>query len=116
MSYRKLDDNGDMVFGNGSLDFFINDVDEVAQSIQTRLKLYSGESFLNTSAWVPLPAIVGKDAQATIQPAMRQVIVETPTNPTINSLDYVYDPVDRKATLHIDISTIYGQSTITTEI
>lgn len=116
MSYRKLDDNGDMVFGNGSLDFYSQSVEEVAQSISTRIKLYSGESFLNTSAWLPLPAIVGKDAQATIQPAMRQVIVETPTNPIINSLDYAYDPAERKATLRIDISTIYGQTQLTQEL
>ena len=42
MRYRKLTDDGDMVFGTGS-DYHIRTAEGVAQAVATRLRLYKGE-------------------------------------------------------------------------
>ena len=116
MSYRKLDENGDMTFGSGLLNFYNQSVEEVAQSILTRLKLYRGEWFLDTTEGLPLAAVVGKNAIDTIQPAIRQRIINTPTNPVINELAFFFNPENRTSSLKADVSTIYGSIQLATEL
>lgn len=50
MISRKLDSNGDLVTSG---DLFARDVDCVAQTIQTRLKLFMGECFRDNSEGMP---------------------------------------------------------------
>jgi hypothetical protein len=53
ITYRKLDQNGDPLFGNGAANF-VSDIDAVAQAIGTRLRLLQGEWWENTNAGTPL--------------------------------------------------------------
>lgn len=49
MRVRELDANGDMTFGFSQNNFLINSAAAVAQNVQTRLLLFLGEWFLDTS-------------------------------------------------------------------
>ena len=61
MIYRQLDDNGDYTFGSGLANYYHNTPDGVAQAVQTRLKLWSGEWFLDITDGVPfMGGILGK--------------------------------------------------------
>ena len=52
MKYRKLDANGDYLFG-GSGEFFVDSPDAVRQAIQTRLLLLTREWFLDAQEGTP---------------------------------------------------------------
>lgn len=53
MKYRRLDDNGDYIFGAGSQGFLTN-TEACAQAIKTRLGLYEGEWWEDISTGLPL--------------------------------------------------------------
>ena len=53
MKYRRLDENGDYVFGSGSNNF-VTDLEAVAQAIMTRMKLLKGEWWENLNEGLPL--------------------------------------------------------------
>jgi len=49
---RKLDENGDMCFGHG-LNDFLEGKEEIAQNVDTSLKIFKGEWFLNPDLGIP---------------------------------------------------------------
>lgn len=64
MRYRKQDEQGDYSFGSGLNDFHIDRSEAVALAIETRLKLWVGEWFADTSdgtGWSQ--AILGKQSK-----------------------------------------------------
>lgn len=64
MRVRKLSDDGDMTFGNGLLNFWIDVPDAVAQVVQTSFLLWLGEWYLDTSAGMPwIQGVLGKHSQ-----------------------------------------------------
>lgn len=65
MRYRKLSPTGDFVFGNGLRDFYVDEPLAVGQAVQTTLKLFLGEWFLDNTVGVPYPeGVLGKHSQA----------------------------------------------------
>ena len=53
MRVRKQDANGDVIFGHGGADYYVNSPDAVALAIKTRLLLFTGEWFLDLSEGTP---------------------------------------------------------------
>lgn len=113
MRYRKLDLNGDFVFGNSLNDFLINTPEAVGQSVETRLKLWVNEWFLDISEgtlW--LQGILGKHDQSTIDNVLRSRILETTGVTGITSYESSINPGTRKLSVSVSIDTLYGSTTI----
>lgn len=114
MKYRKLDANGDYTFGHGSADFLRNTPDAVAQAVQTRLNLFTGEWFLDITDGTPWnPSVLGKTSQPAYDGAIRNRILGTPGVQQIDSYTSTFDGNTRRLTVTATITTIYGQTTVT---
>ena len=113
MRYRKLDKDGDYRFGAGSSDFHINTPEAVAQSVETRLKLWMGEWFADTkdgTGWNE--AILGKHSKNLYELTLRQRILETPGVMSIDDFQSSLDSNTRRLTVLTTINTIYGQASL----
>lgn len=111
MRYRKLDQNGDFTFGTGVGDFHINTPDAVAQAVNTRLNLWIGEWFADTSdgtGWNQ--AILGKRSKNLYELTLRQRILETPGVLQLESFESTLNTSDRRLTVLAVIDTIYGEA------
>lgn len=120
MRYRKLDANGDMIFGHGAGDFWHNQPEGVGQSVYTRLLLFSGEWFLDTTAgtpWGGFPLndlvvqqgrILGVHTQLSRDAAIRERILNTYGVVTINNYHSAVNPDTRVFSVNATIDTIYG--------
>ena len=114
MRYRKLSDTGDYTFGQGQANFLIDSPDAVAQAIQTRLLLMTGEWFLDTTDGTPYATqILGMNTAATRDLAVKRRVLQTPGVKQITS--YSSQVVDRKFSVSVTVDTIYGQ-TATAEV
>jgi len=114
MRYRKLDDNGDMMFGHQQADFYRNQPEAVAQAVVTRLKLWLDEWFLDMTEGTPYQqAILGKNKQDTIDPALRERILETQGLSELVEYERTHDPDTRTSRVVAQIDTVYGQTQIT---
>lgn len=112
MKYRKLDTTGDYVLGTGA-DFHINTADAVAQAVQTRLMLFTGEWFLDLLEGTPWRTeILGKFTQKTYDTVIKQRILGTPGVNTIVDYQSTYDGEKRTLAIRATIDTIYGNTTI----
>lgn len=113
MRYRKQDASGDMVFGNGDLDFYIDSPEAVGQSVETRLKLWLGEWFLNIEEGTPYQTnVLGANKSKSAPIVIRERIFKTPGVTEIVSFDYDINATTRKISIRSTINTIYGQTTV----
>lgn len=111
MRYRKLSSDGDYVFGSGKNDFLVNTPEAVAQAILTRLKLWLGEWFADTSdgtGWNQ--SIVGKHSKNLYELTLRQRVLET--QGVVNIIDFqsTLDPDTRRLTVSMTVNTVYGEA------
>jgi len=114
MKYRELDKDGDMKFGNQQGDFLIDSPEAVAQSVLTRLRLWVGEWFLDTSKGTPYEqAMLGKGKLETIEPAMRTRIQETIGVTEILEFSLVWKSTIRKVEIVAEINTEFGSTPLT---
>jgi hypothetical protein len=117
MRYRKLDANGDMMFGHGLQDFHVNVPEAPAQAVLTRLKFWTGEWFLDPldgTDWQT--QVLGKHTEKTRDPL---VIYRTSGTPGVRSiLDYSssLDRNTRDFRVNVTIDTIYGLATLSESI
>lgn len=113
MKYRKLDAAGDMIFGNQSSDFYRDQPEAVAQAVLTRLKLWTGEWFLDTTEGTPWQqAVLGTGNARTAEPVIRARILGTQGVNEIIALSLNVDHDSRTATISAEIDTVYGQTTM----
>ena len=113
MRYRKLDANGDYSFGQGQANFWVNTPEGVGQSVKTRLGLFTGECFLDTSEGTPWrTSVLGKYTQHAYDKVIQDRITSTPD---VLSLDAYYsslDPNSRILTVTATITTSFGTTSI----
>lgn len=113
MRYRKLDAFGDMQFGNGQQDFHTNTPDGVGQAVMTRLLLWAGEWFLNIEEGTPYQTgALGKNTKSTIDPMIRERILDTEGVTDIYTYSSNFDADARKFYVNATINTVYGATTI----
>lgn len=113
MRYRKHDEQGDYSFGSGLNNFHIEGAEAVAQAIETRLKLWMGEWFADTSdgtGWSQ--AILGKQSKNLYELTLRQRVLETYGVTSIESFQSSLDSDTRRLTVSMTVNTIYGQTTV----
>ena len=110
MKYRKLDKNGDSCFGHGQCDFLKDSAEAVIQSVLTRLKLWRGEWYLDTSEGTPyMQEILGRNTEASSVASLKRRILETEGVKDIVSMSAYQDPQTRKAKFEIVLDTIFGE-------
>ena len=102
-----------MTFGSQQADFLRNTPETVAQAVVTRLGLWLGEWFLDSTEGTPYAqAALGKYTQQTIEPAIRQRILETENVTSITAFDLQFDPDERRVTIQATIDTTFGPTTV----
>ena len=115
MRYRKLDEAGDMTWGQGQANFYINIPSAVAQAVDTRLRLLEGEWFLDKNEGTPYTQqIVGKHPEAAQNAGIRDRILNTQGVLTMNS--FATTRLARKLTADSNLDTVYGPVKINTAI
>lgn len=115
MRVRRLDDDGDMVLGHGNYDFHVDTAEGVAQNVMTRLALWRGTWFLDTTEGTPwLQEILGKhDA---VDMVLKDRILETPGVREIDSFEAIFHPDTRKLAVTATIVTAYDDAAATVEV
>ena len=115
MRVRALSPDYDMTFGRGQASFLRDTPAAVAQNALTRLELFTGEWFLNTSDGTPWRTqVLGKRTEATRDPAMRARLLGTPGVTSLASYASQTDRQARSFAVQATLNTIYGQATVAT--
>jgi hypothetical protein len=111
MRYRTLSANGDMSFGADSANFLVNTPATVAQAIRTRLKLFTGEWFLDLTAGMPwMQQVIGKGTAGEYDTAIQLCILQTQGVTGISSYSSVANATTRPLTVTVSVDTVYGST------
>jgi hypothetical protein len=115
ISIRQLDSNHDPIYGNGQNNF-INDIDAVAQIIQTSLLLFQGEWWADLGDGLPLFQSIlgsnnGKNSDA-IALLIQDVILGVPFVTGVENIVSVFT-TNRKFEFQCQVITAFGQLTVT---
>jgi hypothetical protein len=117
MRYRKEDANGDYVFGNQGADFYRDQPEAVAQAVKTRLGLYTGEWFLDTTDGTPWRTeVLGKYTKDTYDAIIKARILDTQGVDEILAYSSSFDGNTRVLSISATINTIYGQTPVATTL
>lgn len=110
MKVRQLDGNNDAVFGNGALDFLADSSDMVRQRIYTRLSVWRGEWFLDTTFGVDYQnKVLGKGTLNTAIFEIKAVILGTVGVNNIVTFSYTYDSIKRELLINSTVNSEYGE-------
>lgn len=113
MKYRKLDANGDYVFGKGAGNFYKDQPEAVGQAVRTRLGLVVGEWFLDITQGTPYNSqILGAGKIGLYDHAIQDVITNTQGVTGLVAYNSQVDPATRAASVTGTINTIYGVTAI----
>jgi len=113
MRYRVLDPNGDYTFGQGASEFLVNSPECVAQAVKTRLALFSGEWFLDTTIGVPyLTEVLGMGTVGTYDLTIQAAILQTQGVQSIDEYSSSLNTTTRVLTITCNLNTIYGSTTL----
>jgi hypothetical protein len=113
MRVRQQDANGDMTFGLGSLNYFVNNSAAVAQIIKTRLGLFLGEYWLDTTQGTDwYGSVLGTKTEITRDAEITAQILGVKGVAEILSYNSVYDPSKRTFSITGSVMTIYSTEPI----
>jgi hypothetical protein len=101
----------DYTFGKGRENFWIDVPDAVGQAVLTRLKLETGQWFLDTQEGTPwMTKVMGKYTGDVRDPVIHSRVLDTPGVETILSYSSTLDRETRGLSVSIVIDTIYGRA------
>lgn len=113
MRVRKLDADGDMVFGGDQASYLKDVPDAVAQVVQTRLHLQQGEWYLDMRDGTPWKTkVLGKYTGSTRDMVIRARIAGSPGVQGIAAYSSALDRDGRNFAVTVTIDTIYGKITL----
>lgn len=113
MRYRQLDADGDYVFGGEQADFHRDTPGAVAQAVLTRLKLFEGEWFLDTTAGTPWRTeVLGKYTGGVYDAVIRQRILDTQGVTELAAYAASLDVERRALSVAATINTQYGTAQV----
>jgi len=114
MRYRALTATGDSTIFSGNTMFLVNSPAAVAQAISTRLKLWQGQWFLDTTLGMPwMQQVIGKHTQSVRDAAIQNTILGTPGVNQIVSYSSTLN--GRALSVVCVVDTIYGPLTIASQ-
>jgi len=115
MRYRRLSAADDYTFGQGSANFLVDSPATVAQSILTRLRLWEGEWFLDTTEGTPwLQKILGAGHKAIYDLAITTRVLETRGVTGIENYESVLTPA-RRLQVSMNVVTEFSEEPINVE-
>ena len=113
MRYRQLDADGDYTFGNGQADFYRDQPEAVAQAIQTRLGLYAGDWFLDTTEGTPWREdVLGRGTGTVYDLVIRERILDTPGVLSLDAYSSTLDRDRRALSVRATVTTLYGSTQV----
>ena len=117
MRYRALSPTGDYQFGNGQADFLINSPAAVAQAVETYLRLWLGEWYLNVNDGTPwLEGVFGYNSKDEADQTLIQTVLGVQGVQDISNWQSTVDPITRAYTsITATLDTIYGQTQLQME-
>ena len=117
MRYRKLDQNGDMMFGRQQGDFWRDTPEAPAQAVWTRLQMYLGDWWLDINDGTPWRTqVLGKYTGRTRDPAVQNRILGTQNVTGISAYSSQVNPDTRTFDVQATIDTIYGARFISVQL
>lgn len=119
MRYRQLDSANDMRFGNGQQDFYRDSPEAVGQAVLTRLRLISGEWYIDTAeGTIYQGGILGKTSAQTADSIIRERILGTQGVLSIvdNTYSGTLDTTTRRYSVACTVVTVYGEQQIAVAI
>jgi hypothetical protein len=117
MRYRQLTASGDSTFCSGYTAFYVDVPAAVAQSVETRLKLLTGEWFLDFTVGTPYSTqVVGKYTQATADAAIKARILATQGVVSLISYSSTLNRSTRTLTVSARVDTVYGPTDVVAQV
>ena len=114
MRVRQMTSAGDMTFGQGAANFLADTPATVAQVAMTRMNLWTGEWFLDTTEGMPwLTNVVGTGTQGVYDQAILNRITGTPGVSSIAAYQSELSAVTRSLTFSTALNTFYGTTQLT---
>lgn len=105
--------NGDFAVVGGQTN--AQNIEAVRQGIQTRLRLYLGEDWLNETDGTPWfqVVLVKNPNPTTINQALTAQIAATPGVTSVTQVDFAFDRPNRRATISYTVTTAYSSAPLT---
>jgi len=107
MRVRRNDKHGDWIFGRSIRDYVRED-DSIGQNLQTRIKSFTNDWFLDTTAHIDWFDLLGrKGTQEEIKREIERVAIATDGVVRVDKLDLV--KMNRQATIRLEVTTIFNE-------
>lgn len=109
MRVRRVDENGDAVFGGDQAAFLRNSPEAVAQVVESRLNLWQGQWYMDLSDGTPYEQNILGRYTANVRDAVLQArILGSPGVRQIKTYSGAYDSGPRQYTVSVEIETAYS--------